>query len=121
MYLPLSCDSPSDNLSLPTLVSTVLACSILATICALLYTMYVGEDSCLDFGETSTWTGKAIGDVMFFGLVMSKKRLGSYLWALYISHYACATADTWASEVGVLAMENPTLLTSLLFLSLIHI
>ena len=93
----------------------VFACSILATVCALLYLYFVGEDCCLDFGETSTWTGNAIGNVEFFGLVISKKRLGSYLWALYISHYACATADTWASEIGVLAMEKPTLITSLLF------
>ena len=92
----------------------VLACSILATVCALLYMMYVGEDCCLDFGETSTWTGTGLGDVVLFGVVMSKKRLGAYLWSLYISHYACATADTWASEIGVLAPGNPILITSLL-------
>ena len=32
---------------------------------------------------------------------------------MYISHYACANGDTWASEVGILAKASPRLVTSL--------
>lgn len=44
---------------------------------------------------------------------MNTTDLNFQLWCLYLSHYACATADTWASEFGILDKFEPRLVTSL--------
>lgn len=39
---------------------------------------------------------------------------------MYISHYSCATADTWASELGILSKDRPRLVTSFFLQSVPH-
>lgn len=39
---------------------------------------------------------------------------------MYIAHFACATGDTWASEVGILSTSRPRLITSLLLREVPH-
>jgi uncharacterized protein (TIGR00297 family) len=46
--------------------------------------------------------------------------LNFYLWCLYISHYSCAAADTWASELGILSKNKPRLVTSFFLRSVPH-
>ena len=53
-------------------------------------------------------------------LQSDKEFFGSILSCLYISHYACATADTWASELGILSKEQPRLVTTLFLRKVPH-
>lgn len=68
--------------------------SILATIVCIVYYLCHGEDRLISFSD---------GD----GMLSS-----GHLWSIYVAHYACATADTWASEVGILATSKPRLVTT---------
>lgn len=67
----------------------VFANSLLATIIAIIYMYYIGEDKHMSFNNNN---------------------FSSYLSTLYVSHYSCAAADTWASELGILSKESPRLL-----------
>ena len=76
----------------------VLTNSFLATVIAIIYYYYCGEDSHVDF----------IGSIKDGQL-----NKDCILWCMYIAHYACANGDTWASEVGILSKPSPRLVTTM--------
>lgn len=98
----------------------VLANSFLATFVALIYFFYIGEDSFVSFSSLASDHIPNENFVLFHGFEISKRLFSSYLWCLYISHYSCATADTWASEIGILSKNKPRLVTSLFFVEVPH-
>lgn len=84
----------------------VLSNSILATIIAGLYWFYVGEDTILHVKFYNY-------ELSLFDNLQDIQILQTYLWLLYLSHYAVATGDTWASELGILSKNKPRIVTSL--------
>ncbi|KAF0720685.1 Aste57867_110 [Aphanomyces stellatus] len=68
----------------------VLSVSLIATGLAIAYSSWVGEDRPLNSAADP---------------------LATMLWGAYLAHYACAAADTWASELGVLSTSSPILIT----------
>ena len=103
----------------------VFASSLLATCIALIYFIICGEDQNISFnGVDSSYTSPA--DVVMSSdknlitnlwktVLIYKNMINSYLWIIYIAHYATANADTWSSELGVLSKSNPRLVTTLFF------
>ena len=83
----------------------VFANSIFATIIAVIYFMYIGEDQPII-------SSKSTELIVIWGFKLQKSILANQLWAMYISHYGCAAGDTWASEVGILSTTKPRLVTS---------
>lgn len=71
----------------------VLACSAIATVLAVYICFRYGQDSVLRIDSPDA-------------------RLHTALWCAFVSHYACCTGDTWASELGVLSKSAPRLITS---------
>jgi uncharacterized membrane protein len=82
--------------------------SMFATLIALYYIFVIGEDDHISFIKNDD------DDIIKFGNIeISKNILKSYLICIFVAHYACATADTWASEIGILSKQKPRLVTSL--------
>eukprot|EP01035_Chromulina_nebulosa_P022643 gene22643-29317_t len=75
----------------------VLANSFLATLVALIYYITYGEDHRINFNN-------------------NYERFGSYLWCMYVAHYACAAADTW----GILSTSKPRLITTVFIKEVPH-
>jgi len=90
----------------------VFANSILATVVAVCFLLFCGEDRDVDF-SSAPGTIDSDSIIFFYGLTLSKRRLASLLWSAYIAHYATSTGDTWASELGILSKQKPRLVTSL--------
>lgn len=91
----------------------VLACSILATVIAILFAYYVGEDCSVEFGSQPSIQLEQNVLLKFRFFFLSRKHVAAYLWSMYIAHYATTTADTWASELGILSTNKPRLVTTL--------
>ncbi len=89
----------------------VLANSLLSTILAIIYYVYIGEDQEIAFSPSSNLYDE--DQVIIFGLEISKSVLASQLVCMYIAHFSTANGDTWASEVGILSPTQPRLVTSL--------
>ncbi len=90
----------------------VFANSILATAVCIAYWWFVGEDSHVNFAGRSHFS-------MSSNLSLSPI-FGSYLWVMFVAHYSCSTADTWASELGILSTSKPRLVTSLFLKEVPH-
>ena len=69
----------------------VLACSLVAVLCAIARRIWVGTDSPLDFKLLDS--------------------LGNRFTLAYVAFFACCAGDTWASELGILSKSAPRMVT----------
>lgn len=67
----------------------VFANSILATVCAVVYSVEFNGDSHIQFNDQDDSIIKLVG------YEFSSKTLRSLLLCVYVAHYACSTGDTW--------------------------
>lgn len=86
----------------------VFASSLLAIVVAASHFLIIGDDMNVDFASGSTYM-----DIFYImDGSLSHRRLSAVLQVMYVAHFATANADTWASEVGMLAKNKPRLITS---------
>ena len=93
----------------------VFACSLLGTVVCILFACYIGDDCQITFGNSPSNSNL---DLYFF--TCKESRAAAQLWSMYVAHYSCATADTWASELGILATRRPRLVTTLFMREVPH-
>jgi len=103
----------------------VIGSSIFATLLSVLFILLVQNDQEVQFSVLNLVTWQTISSIFtdFSGSWAAfweskdtpeqQLLICSVFNCLYVAHYACATADTWASEVGILATAPPRLVTSL--------
>jgi uncharacterized membrane protein len=76
----------------------VLASSFLASCVILLHILITKSGN-----ESSDSTSElCFHSLSLFHHFDNKNIVSSYLWTMYITHYACANGDTWASELGII-------------------